>query len=581
MPSITLSPIQISAFHRSIDDAVTKQEIRGSTAHFAKGEIAKYSHDFDIRKFKSWATHEVPKYDKHAKAATTLTAIVDNILQTSTSSTSATKSAVMGCSTSARDHQLANFDFLLTQAQGSGKITPATYTNTMRCVRKYAASLNSKDFEKFLIQVAKFDPIGVDTVRNAFKVTIIFDSLLDEAQRSGKITHATYTNTMKCVIKYADNLNSKEFEKFLSQVARFDPKGVDTVRNAFSTVIMDSSGASSPTTGLLAIPAGVKHSSYAPFTPDDSTRFFVRDKTKSIVDSQPLDTSSMQETLSLYEPEIPSADAQRDRALLPRFGALTVKGLPQIGYGSSWTSSLTYPQFDATLPTKSLSATYIASPNIGESAHSADAPDYRNSDGSLNEAKFLTDFQKVCLTGFEGQQRNGAEHFVWNPIGMGAFMRNVHKNFSGITPAYVAHLKDQLALQMIIAFDALKAPQKTLHLCLFTGTEESDKNHNAYIRAIEQTPGIVSNIHIHQNGDMLEIGQHLANKYGNGKADVIIAANRQLLGNFWRSDRARFASDENIHRRWPRLTQIANFLNGSQTSKSRAPQELQRTLHSI
>lgn len=530
MSIIALTKSQILAFNGAIDTAVITNKIKGKTAHFAKQHIERYGQNFDIQKFKSWARQEVSKYDTTLGASTTLIDIVDNTLKpTFLESCFNAVSRFFGMSTTA-----INTD---------GK----TQTLISEKINKIINATNSQIED--------------------------FDSELKKALQNGSITHATYKNTLATVKKYSKHLDVDEFHKFASrQVKRFDPEGVTHVLRAFTKVFL---------TGLLPIPSGVNHSVYQGFTPSDNLRLRIRDETIDVVDSSRLRPSDFQESMYLDVLKKPLKDAQKSCALLPRFGALTVTGLPKINYTSNWTNKYGYNQFDTSLPTKSLSVTYVASPNIGESFQAGDASDYRNIDGTLNEVKFLQDFKNVCEIGLRSQKSHGANHFVWNPIGMGAFLRNVHKNFKGISRDYVSQLRDKLAEQVINAFSEIRTSNDTLHLCLFTGTTESDENYNAFIKALDSTSAVRGGVHVHQNGDMLEIGQHLANKYGDGKASVIIAANRKLLGNIWRSDRARFASDENIHRRWHRLAQVANYLNGGLHPTTRSEGELQARISEV
>ena len=271
-----------------------------------------------------------------------------------------------------------------------------------------------------------------------------------------------------------------------------------------------------------------------------------------------------------------TVDMQGSDTILPKLGALTVKDIA-FDFGASWKSGR-FEYLNKMGAVKSRNGTcaltYIASPNIGERKGAEDATVYRNLFGTLNKSKFLLDFKDICKIGFRGQIKNGADHLVWNPVGMGAFLRNIHLNYVGLSARATDQLKIDMAKVLFEAFEEEKSGASTLHMCLFAAKGETNKNYNAFIKALGEMPSVRSNVVVHRQGDMLEIGQALANKYGSNKVNIIIAANRKLLGNHYFGKRSLRASDENLHRRSKDLAFVAFVLNDGFRVKERRRNEL-------
>lgn len=407
-----------------------------------------------------------------------------------------------------------------------------------------------------------------------------FSDLLNQAVTQGQLSRKTARETLKIIQKYSQNLNTSKFFQWVdTQVTSHDPGAVSLIKGLFTQSFPALQAQ------LKSFPSSIKIQEYPSIKIDkDAHQYPVRNATFEAVKNSKLQDADITEDITLLELEEPLYDAQEQKALLPRFGALTVTNLPPIDYGASWgKDTMAYAHLfpDSASKKNNLSMTYIASINIGESKNSADAEDYKNQDGTLNEKKFLQDMSTVFKAGFLGQIQNGATQLVWNPVGMGAFLRQVHRNFKDIDQDKILCLRQKIAHTMIKTFNEVKQSDTILHLCLFTGDTEADNNYNAFAQAVEKEPLVHNNLIIHHNGDMLEITQHLANKYGPNKANVIIAANRQLLGNHWFGDYALRASDENIHRRWVRASLIAKRLNNGFEVKTRKPNELKETIQSI
>ncbi|MCH9631199.1 MAG: hypothetical protein S4CHLAM37_12210 [Chlamydiia bacterium] len=328
---------------------------------------------------------------------------------------------------------------------------------------------------------------------------------------------------------------------------------------------------------LESTPHGVKlERKYPAFKISEDLKYAVRDQTVGKVSSLSKVIGAFNCRLDLISMKSRTVDMQGSDTILPKLGALTVKDIG-FDYGASWKSGrFEYlNKMGAVKPhNEKCALTYIASPNIGESKRSPDAPIYRNLFGTLNKSKFLLDFKDTCKMGVRGQIINGADHLVWNPVGMGAFLRNVKRNYFRLPERAIDQLRIDMAKALLEAFAEEKSTSSKLHLCLYAGKGETNRNYNAFIKALEEMSSIRPSVVIHRQGDMLEIGQALANKYGSNKANVIVAANRKLLGNHYFDRRALRASDENLHRRSTDLALAAFHLNDGFSVRGRRSNEL-------
>eukprot|EP00419_Tripos_fusus_P062755 CAMPEP_0172907818 /NCGR_PEP_ID=MMETSP1075-20121228/179587_1 /TAXON_ID=2916 /ORGANISM="Ceratium fusus, Strain PA161109" /LENGTH=62 /DNA_ID=CAMNT_0013765497 /DNA_START=44 /DNA_END=228 /DNA_ORIENTATION=- len=61
------------------------------------------------------------------------------------------------------------------------------------------------------------------------------------------------------------------------------------------------------------------------------------------------------------------------------------------------------------------------------------------------------------------------------------------------------------------------------------------------------------------------------------KVGLLNGANRELIGNHWFEDGARFAIDENLHRRSASLARAALLLNMGTAARHRRPTQLEET----
>merc|ERR1740121_1455074 len=171
-----------------------------------------------------------------------------------------------------------------------------------------------------------------------------------------------------------------------------------------------------------------------------------------------------------------------------------------------------------------------------------------------------------------------AEHLVFFPFGMGAFIRHLGQ-LDG------AFLEDEMAVQRLrrrLAHTFMESLAQTdskmrLYICLQISTDESQRNADAFLRACQiAAPALKQRITIVPEGDCLQLAHDLAFKSEN--VVMVNGANRTLLGNHWFDRWAKFAIDENLHRRSWRMAATSYLLNGYDGHEpgGRGPDDLQR-----
>jgi len=130
----------------------------------------------------------------------------------------------------------------------------------------------------------------------------------------------------------------------------------------------------------------------------------------------------------------------------------------------------------------------------------------------------------------------------------------------------------------------LKGP-KHVHLCLVCANNESIENHNCFVEAaadrLRDNRGLSSVLKLRRNVDSMQLAHHLLRSGPEGcamKVGLLNGANRELCGNHWFQDGARFAIDENLHRRSASLARASLLLNLDTETRPRRPDQLLDTV---
>merc|ERR1719414_208987 len=126
-------------------------------------------------------------------------------------------------------------------------------------------------------------------------------------------------------------------------------------------------------------------------------------------------------------------------------------------------------------------------------------------------------------------------------------------------------LRRRVAIRFMESLEKAPKTMKT-HLCLQFGSEEAQRNADAFLRALVGDPemgrkaaSVKDRVILIPEGDSLDVANGLASK--SDKVLLVNGANRQLLGNHWFAGRAKIAIDENLHRRSWRLAALSYLLN--------------------
>jgi len=220
--------------------------------------------------------------------------------------------------------------------------------------------------------------------------------------------------------------------------------------------------------------------------------------------------------------------------------------------------------------------THAAAPNIGESANAEDFLHY-SLQGSLNEGAYLFDLGRIVSNALGQQVGIGVETTVLFPFGMGAFLRNLHKNDARYgDDAKMFELRKKIAAVIIRQIGNFKGLE--IRLCLPMDQEygsQVNQNYNAFVLAIEGAPQEVqARIQLHLNTDATALAQRLAEQGADLRIGLLNGANRKLIGNRWFGDLALTAIDENIHRRSVETAFFSALFNNGFQYRSRAHNEL-------
>lgn len=223
---------------------------------------------------------------------------------------------------------------------------------------------------------------------------------------------------------------------------------------------------------------------------------------------------------------------------------------------------------------------HAAAINIGESARARDFPDYQDNGGHLDLAAYIEDMGRIFDNLLCSAARLTCRDLVWFPFGMGAFLRNLHENDAWYSKDHkngqlLVELRHALAQRFVSSVEktADLTLNRRLHICVSPterGNEERDANAAAFLKAIREAlrasaagrsrrsmTATAWVVHVH--GDSLSVVQELANQ---GRSVALVnGANRNLIGNHWFANGARFAIDENLHRRSWSMAALAYMLN--------------------
>lgn len=207
----------------------------------------------------------------------------------------------------------------------------------------------------------------------------------------------------------------------------------------------------------------------------------------------------------------------------------------------------------------------------------------------LDAKRYKRDMGELWNVAFQAAVQLRVQHLIVFPFGMGAFLRNLHKcdpqySDEGKIRGVRRYVADGLA--EAVANVAVPASLK-VHLCLVHGSPEGRSNHNVLIEALGEKartyPNIRSLLQVHRNLDALKLATQLCDlckpsRDGVHPVAMLNGANKKLLGNHWFSYGARFAIDENLHRRSASMALASLLLNGGAQPRHREVHELHDTV---
>jgi hypothetical protein len=190
-------------------------------------------------------------------------------------------------------------------------------------------------------------------------------------------------------------------------------------------------------------------------------------------------------------------------------------------------------------------------------------------------------------------RRLAVDDVVLFPFGMGAFLRHLDQNDGKYSDPYIMYqLRRRTADELMAAIEEIyvspassaarcdatrsQGPQR-IHFCLVGNSPEGIENHNVFLEAAadraQACRELKDMLNIRRNTDCLQLAHDLST----GKAlkvGLLNGANRKLCGNHWFQSGARFAIDENLHRRSAPLSRAALLLNGALETCGREPGQL-------
>lgn len=225
----------------------------------------------------------------------------------------------------------------------------------------------------------------------------------------------------------------------------------------------------------------------------------------------------------------------------------------------------------------------------------------------LNEDMYIESMYHLWRLSLLAFAKLGVNDGILFPFGMGAFLRHLGKNDDRYLDASAMRtLRRRIADALMKAIASLywpdsakpgaggnaaangkKTPAKQakdakgspifperLHLCLVCHHPEGIENHNVFLEAAgeiaKENPEIKKVLQLRRNVDVLHLAHSLASSGPPLKVGLLNGANRKLFGNHWFQSGAKFAIDENLHRRSASMTRVAVMLNmGTEAAERR------------
>jgi len=214
----------------------------------------------------------------------------------------------------------------------------------------------------------------------------------------------------------------------------------------------------------------------------------------------------------------------------------------------------------------------------------------------LNEDLYIQDLRHLWRNVLTAMRHLQVEDVILFPFGMGAFLRHLNLNDDRYEDASsMRRLKRRIADELMHAIVDICSPKSKaapkasapletrVHLCLVCVNPESVDNHNCFVEAAaaraKSCPELKEILQLRRNVDSLQLAHELAKK-GSGKLKVALlnGANRKLCGNHWFQSGARYAIDENLHRRSASLSRASLLVNFDTEPRPRRATQLQETV---
>jgi len=218
----------------------------------------------------------------------------------------------------------------------------------------------------------------------------------------------------------------------------------------------------------------------------------------------------------------------------------------------------------------------------------------------LNEDLYIADIARLWRNALKAVQYLEVEEAIFFPFGMGAFLRHLNLNDDQYEdPARIRRLKRRIADELMDAIgDICVAPNKLggkhkakatsrsrphrVHLCLVCVNPESIDNHNCFVEAaaskVQSCPELKEVLHLRRNVDALQLAHELGTSAKPLKVALLNGANRKLCGNHWFQSGARYAIDENLHRRSASLSRASLLVNFDTEPRPRKPTQLEENV---
>eukprot|EP00930_Biecheleria_cincta_P016583 TRINITY_DN13438_c0_g1_i2.p1 TRINITY_DN13438_c0_g1~~TRINITY_DN13438_c0_g1_i2.p1 ORF type:complete len:659 (-),score=117.51 TRINITY_DN13438_c0_g1_i2:103-2079(-) len=218
---------------------------------------------------------------------------------------------------------------------------------------------------------------------------------------------------------------------------------------------------------------------------------------------------------------------------------------------------------------------HAAAINIGESVSAPDfgdfciAPNPGDASGKLNEELYFSSMGSIFENIAYACTNLKIQSLILFPFGMGAFLRHLGQLDSKyFDDEEQQRLRRRVARECVAALAKGTSEACHIHLCLMFGHQESERNADAFIRALvaKEAASLGKRVTIWPEGDSFHLANMIASK-DSKNVMLLNGANRRLLGNHWFAGRAKIAIDENLHRRSWRMSAMAYLLNDFDASR--------------